>query len=50
MRVKKVDGDNFGILQGFRSWYILQHYDSYKGTYVPFKVKVTIDYEFSGML
>lgn len=27
---------DFGILAGFRAWYILQHYDEYGGNYKPF--------------
>lgn len=51
--------DNFGLdsgdldqgyLAGFRSWYILQHYDQYAGNNRPFKTAVTIDYTFSGSL
>jgi len=37
-------------LSGFRSWYILQHYEKYKEKYNPFKVKVEIEYPFEGVL
>jgi len=40
----------YGILSGFRSWYILQHYEKYKEKYNPFKVKVEIEYPFEGVL
>ena len=40
----------YGILSGFRSWYILQHYEKYKENYNPFKVKVEIEYPFEGVL
>ena len=26
----------FGTLRGFRNWYILQHYDKFKGNNVPY--------------
>ncbi len=53
--------DNFGldyddlppeyvIIPGFRSWFILQHYDKYKGKYKPFKTIVEIDYPISGKI
>ena len=44
------DINQFGALAGFRYWYILQHYDKYKGSYVPFDTIVTIDYDFSGKI
>jgi len=44
------DIEEFGALAGFRSWYVLQHYDEYNHKYKPFKTKVTIDYAFSGSL
>lgn len=43
-------GDGFGAIPGFKSWYILQHYDKYEGRYRPFNVVVTLDYEFSGTI
>ena len=45
--------DDFGLdsgdldqwyLAGFRSWFILQHYDKYNGKYKPFKTVITVDY------
>ena len=39
-----------GSLTGFRSWYILQHYDRYKGKYKPFKVYVELEYDFNGTM
>ena len=42
--------DGFGAIPGFKSWYILQHYDKYEGRYQPFNVVVTVDYEFSGSI
>ena len=39
-----------GILAGFRSWFILQHYDKYAGNYKPFKTYVTIDLPIFGSL
>lgn len=44
------DIEEFGALAGFKSWYVLQHYDEYNHKYKPFKTKVTIDYAFSGSL
>ena len=51
--------DNFGLdssdldqgyLAGFRSWFILQHYDMYNGKYKPFKTVITADYPIFGSL
>ena len=44
------DISEFGALAGFRSWFILQHYDKYDGKYKPFKTVVTIDYPIFGSL
>ena len=48
--LNSTDIDKFGALAGFRSWYILQHYDKYNGKYKPFRTVVTIDYPFMGKL
>ena len=45
-----IDVKQFQLLAGFRSWYILQHYDKYKDKYKPFKTIVEIDYPISGNL
>ena len=53
--------DNFGLdiddlppdyaaISGFRSWFILQHYDKYEGKYKPFKTVVEIEYPISGKI
>jgi hypothetical protein len=53
--------DNFGVDSGdigelkdivmpFSSWYILQHYNKYKGKYRPFKTIVELEYPISGIL
>lgn len=42
-------GQNEGIGAGFRAWYILQHYDEYKGKYRPFQDFVEISHDFSGL-
>lgn len=44
------DIEEFGQYAGFRSWYILQHYDKYNGKYKPFRTIVTVDYPFFGKL
>ena len=44
------DIKEFGFLPGFRSWYVLQHYDGYEEKYRPFKTVVTIDYPISGKI
>jgi RHS repeat-associated protein len=33
---------------GFKSWYILQHYDKFEGQYKPFKTVIEFDVPFSG--
>ena len=45
-----ISSDKFGILAGFRAWFVLQHYDEYNGKHKPFKTVVTIDYPISGTL
>ena len=53
--------DNFGLNDpdveqygkyhdGFKSWFILQHYDEYNEKYKPFKTVVKIDYPISGKI
>jgi RHS repeat-associated protein len=48
--LNKEDIESYGYLQGFRSWFILQHYDEYAGRYIPFTTVVNIRYQFSGTL
>ncbi len=38
----------FGKIEGFRSWYILQHYDKYEGEVKPFITYVTFDETIKG--
>ena len=38
----------YGLLSGFRSWYVLQHYDRIKGVYVPFVSLMEFDVPFEG--
>ena len=38
----------FGVLAGFRSWYILQHYNKYDGKYKPFVSYMEFDRTFEG--
>jgi uncharacterized protein (TIGR03034 family) len=37
-------------LAGFRAWFMLQHYNQYKGKYKPFKTIIEIDVPFEGEL
>lgn len=49
-----IEGDGrlieFGILQMFRYWYILQHYDKYDGDYKPFITYIVFEETVSGVL
>lgn len=38
----------FGVLAGFRSWYILQHYDKYNKKYKPYISYMEFDRTFEG--
>ncbi len=40
----------FGILAGFRSWYILQHYNEYNGEYKPFITTIEFEETVSGQI
>ena len=40
----------FGILAGFRAWYILQHYDEYAGKYQLFISYMEFDKTFEGTI
>lgn len=40
----------FGILAGFRSWYILQHWDKYDGEVKPFITYMEFDKEIEGII
>lgn len=40
----------FGYLAGFRSWYILQHYDAYEGKYKPYINLMSFERVYSGKL
>lgn len=44
------DVEKFGMVQGFKSWYILQHYSEYAGKYRPFLTLIEFDVPFSGNL
>ncbi len=44
------DIDDFYGLDGFQYWFILQHYDKFKGKYKPFRTVVKIDYPISGQI
>jgi hypothetical protein len=37
-----------GIIAGFRTWYILQHWDKYAGQYKPFITFMEFDREIEG--
>lgn len=37
-------------LQGFKSWFVLQHYDYYRGKYKPFATVSEIDVPFEGVI
>lgn len=39
-----------GIHEGFRDWYILQHFKDYNGAYKPFVSKMSFDVSFSGTI
>ena len=40
----------FGILFGFRSWYILQHWDKYDGDIQPFVTYMEFDKTIEGVI
>lgn len=40
----------FGMLAGFRSWYIMQHYDKYGGDYQPFITMMEFEKTFEGSI
>jgi len=40
----------FGFLDGFRSWYILQHYNKYQGNYQPYISYMEFDKTFEGTI
>ena len=44
------DVEKFGILAGFRSWYVLQHYDEYDSAYKPFLALMEFDVTVSGTI
>lgn len=44
------DIKKYGVLSGFQSWYILQHYDQYKGQFLPFLTLMEFSTTFSGNL
>jgi len=44
------DLNKYGFIAGFRSWYILQHYDKFNSKYKPFKTIVSIDFPISGRI
>jgi uncharacterized protein (TIGR03034 family) len=42
------DVEKYGLLAGFRSWYVLQHYNEYNGVYRPFLTMIEFDVTVSG--
>ncbi|MBE6762002.1 MAG: DUF3289 family protein [Ruminococcaceae bacterium] len=44
------DVEKYGLLAGFRSWYILQHNKEYNGAYKPFVTVMNFDVPFSGVI
>lgn len=46
----EADIQKYGFLNGFKSWYILQHHSKYQNKYKPFKTVVVIDYPIQGTL
>lgn len=44
------DMEKYGFFEPFRSWFVLQHFEKYKGKYKPFKTYVTINYQFVGKI
>jgi len=44
------DIEKFGFAEGFRSWYILQHYINYNKAYKPFLTLMEFDTTFTGAL
>ena len=44
------DVEKYGLLGGFRAWYILQHNKEYNGNYKPFVTVVNFDVPFSGTI
>lgn len=38
----------YGEFQGFRSWFILQHYEAYNGSYKPYISCASVSFSFSG--
>lgn len=44
------DVEKYGLLPGFRSWYILQHNKNYNGAYKPFVTMINFDVPFSGTI
>lgn len=44
------DIKKYGVFSGFQSWYILQHYDQYKGLFLPFLTLMEFSTTFSGSL
>lgn len=44
----EIDVETFGFFAGFRSWYILQHYDMYYKNYRPFLTLIEFDETLTG--
>lgn len=40
----------FGMLAGFRSWFILQHWDKYNGDFQPYFSYMSFEESFTGKL
>lgn len=46
--LNEADIEKFGILAGFRAWYILQHYEEYNQAYKPFLTLMEFEVTFTG--
>ena len=44
------DVEKFGLLDGFKGWFILQHYSEYNGAYKPFLTLMEFDKSFTGTI
>ena len=40
----------YGFVAGFRAWYVLQHYDVLKGSYIPYVTVIEFDIPFEGAI
>ncbi len=46
----QADVEEYGYLDGFRSWYILQHYSGYNSAYRPFLTMIEFDVTVTGFI